>query len=1669
MLTIHPVSAGTGIDYLLSTVASDDRTLGVKEAAEHWAAGADTPGTWIGRGAVALGLTGEVSREHADSLFKYGEDPHTGENLGRRWRQYKTVEQRYAERLAQEPKASAARKQSLREQVEREGERAARAGWEMVVAPVKSFGIALALADDEGQEKLLQVEERAFRKMWERIESDAAYARIGANGVAQIPTDGLTAAIFTHRSSRAGDPAFHRHIAISSKVFADGKWLALDARPLHRQRVTFGEVYAAELERGMAEVLGITAEEREDSLSFDKRPVREFRGIGKELISEFSTRRKQTEGHLRALMGEFRLREGREPNRAEAYQLAQAAALTQRPDKELRSPEEERAHWRERARKHGLRAPEKVLETGRQESLRAERRAPRTPEEHALEARKVERLEDIPAAAIRVLERQRETWTRPNAEAEVVRQLVGSGWHITLGGQFEEAVQQLTTAVLSPEHCELVDMPDLLPVPTAYRRADGTSLFHDAGCTRFTSHAITAAERYVVEAAQTPAAVRQLTPEQVSAALDAGHAQRGFTPSEEQLAIVHGAFTGDRRVQAVIGRAGAGKTTIMALIREVGDAYGIPVIGFSNGQVQADVLAEEAGIRTENVRRWLMMSELISPGARQWTLPAGAIVILDEAGQAASTDMADLLRQATRAGGRLLPVGDPLQLGAPGPGGLLAHIEADAGALYLTEVRRFRDHDGKPRTWEIEASKALAEGDSTESFEAYHSRRRIHFGSADAMEAQAYEAWLADTRDGLVSILVAPDNATASALSARARDDRVSAGIVDSTRTIRLHDGNMVGAGDRIATRAIDRRIPVRGGRGYVRNGDIWTVTKVRRDGSLVVRSDQSKARTVLPPSYVERSVELGYAITKDRAQGVTTDTAHALFAPGMTRNAAYPAATRGKYENHIYLVVTPETDPIVGEPDPIQTARQAWDRIVGRDGTTRSATVAQRESLEETGALSTLVPRLRFVLDDLAGDQFIRQFRDEVPMADAIVTSDAWPALRDLLTRIDAGGEDPIAAVRRVLAQRDVADADDVAAVLHWRLHQDTEAVAALQVPEADAGGSHPGARLLDQLRLTVPAADSTEKGIYAAELAQAVTARADYLAVSAVDDAVLGQGWAAAYGPRPDDPEESAAWRARLAAAAAYRDLLQLADRSPLGPAPADGPERLRRLWRDAQIPEDPAAVTARVLSAADEGARWLDALGPLPSADDPRQSAWLAAATAIETYRNRWDYGREDIALGSRPIEPVQAADYDDARAQVDRFHQSTPPRATPTEQDRTELQRAVQRGELGAIQAAQAARAEDTAHTSRREARRAEQEAADAENRAATARDAAAGNGRRTDVQVPEARAAHLTGAAEHARQLAQEARQHAEEAEDRARLHGARSLEARADAREGQDAERALGALDSATAPAAPSWRERPFGILPDRALRGAESSALARARLADTEADEAYARADRLDHDAADGGRIETETAARAERIDAIQTRRQAHLDLTAAVEAGQAARDDLGVLTARLEERGSFGRLALRGAARRDMELRAAQAEDRHAEADRQAREARDLIDRLADLAGPEHEHSLLLEEWQRLGGSADAVVAAEKRIAAGDATAARTQGDRMRRRAEEQRDRAAGLRGERAVRAALPVDLRRAEAAERAGDGRVAHQRQAAESADTAARRQLGDEQNRRDGNRY
>ncbi|WP_457812601.1 AAA family ATPase [Sinorhizobium meliloti] len=98
---------------------------------------------------------------------------------------------------------------------------------------------------------------------------------------------------------------------------------------------------------------------------------------------------------------------------------------------------------------------------------------------------------------------------------------------------------------------------------------------------------------------------------------------------EQKSAIEH--IAGDARIAAVVGRAGAGKTTMMKAAREAWEAAGYRVFGAALASKAAEGLEKEAGIASRTLSAW----ELRWDQDRD-NLDDKIVMVLDEAGMVSS-------------------------------------------------------------------------------------------------------------------------------------------------------------------------------------------------------------------------------------------------------------------------------------------------------------------------------------------------------------------------------------------------------------------------------------------------------------------------------------------------------------------------------------------------------------------------------------------------------------------------------------------------------------------------------------------------------------------------------------------------------------------------------------------------------------------------------------------------------------------------------------------------------------------------------------------------------------------------------------------------------------------------------------------------------------------------
>lgn len=137
---------------------------------------------------------------------------------------------------------------------------------------------------------------------------------------------------------------------------------------------------------------------------------------------------------------------------------------------------------------------------------------------------------------------------------------------------------------------------------------------------------------------------------------------------DEQLAAVKH-VTGPERAAVVVGLAGAGKSTMLAVAREAWESAGYRVRGAALSGKAAEGLEESAGIGSRTLASW----------SRGWKagfdrLESRDVLVIDEAGMVGSKQLGQFISEVEQRGAKVVLVGDPEQLQPIGPGAALRAV-----------------------------------------------------------------------------------------------------------------------------------------------------------------------------------------------------------------------------------------------------------------------------------------------------------------------------------------------------------------------------------------------------------------------------------------------------------------------------------------------------------------------------------------------------------------------------------------------------------------------------------------------------------------------------------------------------------------------------------------------------------------------------------------------------------------------------------------------------------------------------------------------------------------------------------------------------------------------------------------------------------------------------------
>ncbi len=168
-------------------------------------------GVWIGRGAIALGISGrEISDEYQSIMLGFAPNGKTP--------------------LCSVPGESH------------------QPGWDLTFSAPKSVSIVWAAADHSLREKISDAQLVAVKRAISFLENHAAFTRREHAGQRRERVDGLVVATFEHDTSRDLDPQLHTHALVANAApRSDGSWGTIISRDLYLWQKAAGATYRAEL------------------------------------------------------------------------------------------------------------------------------------------------------------------------------------------------------------------------------------------------------------------------------------------------------------------------------------------------------------------------------------------------------------------------------------------------------------------------------------------------------------------------------------------------------------------------------------------------------------------------------------------------------------------------------------------------------------------------------------------------------------------------------------------------------------------------------------------------------------------------------------------------------------------------------------------------------------------------------------------------------------------------------------------------------------------------------------------------------------------------------------------------------------------------------------------------------------------------------------------------------------------------------------------------------------------------------------------------------------------------------------------------------------------------------------------------------------------------------
>jgi conjugative relaxase-like TrwC/TraI family protein len=409
--------------------------------------------------------------------------------------------------------------------------------------------------------------------------------------------------------------------------------------------------------------------------------------------------------------------------------------------------------------------------------------------------------------------------------------------------------------------------------------------------------------------------------------------------------------TSGRGGELVLGVAGAGKTTMLDVVRAAFQDGGYRVLGTSTSGQATRTLGEEAHVDARTVASllWRLDHDRLHLDAR-------TVVIVDEAAMTDDPALLRLLVAADTAGAKTVLVGDHRQLGAVGPAGAFEGLVRRQPDVVHVLRENVRQHDVEER--HILAH--LRAGDVGAAVDWYADHDRLHVApTRSEVLAAVVENWYGDVAAGQDAAMFAWRRANVAELNRLARQRWAAEGHLTGPE-LAVPGGRTYAAGDRVVSLA-----PTADGR--LVTSQAGTVLAADPSSAMLdLRMDDSRHVVLSAADAGADRLDFGYARTVHRSQGDTVDVGHRYF-DGGGRELAYVSMSRARHEAFVYAVAE-DVDQAKGDltQDWVHDRRQHWALDTG----TPTTSVADLEHEPATPSqLQTVIreARLRSERDAVA------------------------------------------------------------------------------------------------------------------------------------------------------------------------------------------------------------------------------------------------------------------------------------------------------------------------------------------------------------------------------------------------------------------------------------------------------------------------------------------------------------------------------------------------------------------------------------------------------------------------------------------------------------------------------------------------------------------------------